>query len=127
MVVIPRSLPPHLCRPDRNSSGKLAAGNPVRCLAFRNETPPTRPLPCPIRIERAILATAQRLIEQRPLADISVDDLAKGAGICRPTFYFYFASKDAVLLTLLEQMIAEAVRGPLAQPVYRNAWLLLVD
>jgi hypothetical protein len=32
-----------------------------------------------------------------------------------------------VLLTLLEQMIAEAVRGPLAQPVHRNAWLLLVD
>lgn len=47
-------------------------------------------------------------MEQRPLGDISVDDLAKGAGISRPTFYFYFSSKDAVLLTLLERVIAEA-------------------
>lgn len=58
--------------------------------------------------ELAILATAERLLEQRPLADISVDDLAKGAGISRPTFYFYFKSKDAVLLSLLEPMIAAA-------------------
>jgi AcrR family transcriptional regulator len=58
--------------------------------------------------ELAILATAERLMEQRPLSDISVDDLAKGAGISRPTFYFYFPSKDAVLLTLLERVIAEA-------------------
>jgi TetR/AcrR family transcriptional regulator, ethionamide resistance regulator len=58
--------------------------------------------------ELAILATAERLMELRPLGDISVDDLAKGAGISRPTFYFYFPSKDAVLLTLLERVIAEA-------------------
>ena len=54
--------------------------------------------------EQAILATAERLLEQRPLADFSVDDLAKGAGISRPTFYFYFQSKNAVLLSLLDQM-----------------------
>lgn len=58
--------------------------------------------------ELAILATAERLLEQRRLVDVSVDDLAKGAGISRTTFYFYFASKDAVLLTLLERLIAEA-------------------
>lgn len=55
--------------------------------------------------EQAILATAERLLEERPLAEISVDDLAKGAGISRPTFYFYFKSKDAVLLSLLEPLI----------------------
>jgi TetR/AcrR family transcriptional regulator, ethionamide resistance regulator len=58
--------------------------------------------------EQAILATAERLLEERSLADISVDDLAKGAGISRPTFYFYFKSKDAVLLSLLEPVIARA-------------------
>jgi TetR/AcrR family transcriptional regulator, ethionamide resistance regulator len=58
--------------------------------------------------ELAILETAERLLEQRPLSDISVDDLAKGAGISRPTFYFYFPSKDAVLLTLVDRVIAEA-------------------
>jgi AcrR family transcriptional regulator len=58
--------------------------------------------------ELAILETAERLLEDRTLAEVSVDDLAKGAGISRPTFYFYFASKDAVLLTLLERVITEA-------------------
>jgi TetR/AcrR family transcriptional regulator, ethionamide resistance regulator len=56
----------------------------------------------------AILDTAERLLGDRPLAEISVDDLARGAGISRPTFYFYFASKDAVLLTLFERVIVEA-------------------
>ncbi len=58
--------------------------------------------------ELAILATAERLISERPLSAISVDDLARGAGISRPSFYFYFASKDAVLLTLLDRVVAEA-------------------
>jgi AcrR family transcriptional regulator len=58
--------------------------------------------------ELAILETAERLLENRGLAEISVDDLAKGAGLSRPTFYFYFPSKDAVLLTLLDRVITEA-------------------
>jgi AcrR family transcriptional regulator len=58
--------------------------------------------------ERAIFATAERLLEERRLGEISVEDLARGAGISRPTFYFYFPSKDAVLLTLVERMVEEA-------------------
>ncbi len=58
--------------------------------------------------ERALLATAERLLEERPLAEISVDDLARGAGISRSTFYFYFASKEAVVLALLDRVVAEA-------------------
>ncbi|PWR11686.1 TetR family transcriptional regulator [Micromonospora acroterricola] len=58
--------------------------------------------------ETAILATAERLLEQRAFGDISIDDLARGAGISRPTFYFYFPSKDAVLLTLLDRVTEEA-------------------
>src|SRR5207244_6522101 len=61
--------------------------------------------------ERAILATAERLLGERPLHEISVDDLARGAGISRPTFYFYFASKEAVLLVLLDRLVAEAREG----------------
>lgn len=61
--------------------------------------------------EQAILTTAADLLEQRSFADISVDDLAKGAGISRPTFYFYFPSKEAVLLTLLDPMIKRADTG----------------
>jgi TetR/AcrR family transcriptional regulator, ethionamide resistance regulator len=58
--------------------------------------------------EVAILATAERLLDDRPLQDISIDDLARGAGISRPTFYFYFPSKTAVLLALLDRVVAEA-------------------
>jgi len=58
--------------------------------------------------EQAILATAERLLEERSFADISVDDLARGAGLSRPTFYFYFKSKEALLLALLEPMITRA-------------------
>jgi AcrR family transcriptional regulator len=58
--------------------------------------------------EREILETAEQLLTERPLSEISVDDLAKGAGISRPTFYFYFPSKDAVVLTIIDRLVAAA-------------------
>jgi TetR/AcrR family transcriptional regulator, ethionamide resistance regulator len=58
--------------------------------------------------EQAIVTAAERLLEDRPLHEISVDDLARGAGISRPTFYFYFASKEAVLLSLVDRIVTEA-------------------
>lgn len=58
--------------------------------------------------EHAILTTAEKLLQDRGLADISVDDLARGAGLSRPAFYFYFPSKDAVLLRLFERVVMEA-------------------
>lgn len=58
--------------------------------------------------ERAILDTAERLLGDRSYADVSVDDLARGAGLSRPAFYFYFPSKEAVLLALLDRVVAEA-------------------
>lgn len=61
--------------------------------------------------ERAILATAERLLGERQLHEISIDDLARGAGLSRPTFYFYFASKEAVLLSLMEPLVSEALAG----------------
>jgi TetR/AcrR family transcriptional regulator, ethionamide resistance regulator len=62
--------------------------------------------------EQAILATCERLLGEKPLGEIGVDELAAGADISRPTFYFYFESKNAVLRALVErladQMYAEA-------------------
>ncbi len=58
--------------------------------------------------ERAILATAEQLLEKKRLSEISVDDLARGAGISRPTFYFYFPSKEAVVMTIVERLVTEA-------------------
>ncbi len=61
--------------------------------------------------ESAILATAERLLQERSAQQISVDDLARGAGISRPSFYFYFPSKDAVFLTLIDRLVADADAG----------------
>jgi len=55
----------------------------------------------------AILVTAETLLASRAFDDVSIEDLARGAGISRPTFYFYFPSKDAVLLALLDRVITE--------------------
>jgi AcrR family transcriptional regulator len=58
--------------------------------------------------ERAIMRTAEELLGERPLSQISVDALARGAGISRSAFYFYFPSKAAVVLSLVERMVEEA-------------------
>jgi AcrR family transcriptional regulator len=54
--------------------------------------------------EQAILDTAARLLADRSLASIGIDELAAGAGISRPSFYFYFASREAVLRALAERI-----------------------
>jgi len=82
--------------------------------------------------ELAILSTAERLLADRPLGEISIDDLARGAGISRPTFYFYFPSKDAVLLTLLDRVTDEAYAATTAafgapDPEPATAWRRCLD
>ena len=81
----------------------MTTASPIRASRGRRTTRPSGD-----DREAAILSTAERLLDERPFSEISVDDLAKGAGLSRPTFYFYFPSKDAVLLTLVERVIVEA-------------------
>jgi AcrR family transcriptional regulator len=58
--------------------------------------------------ERAIMRTAEELLQTCSLGQVSVDALARGAGLSRSAFYFYFPSRDAVVLGLVEQMISDA-------------------
>jgi AcrR family transcriptional regulator len=44
------------------------------------------------------------LLAERPLSSLSIDELAQGAGISRSTFYFYFDSREAVLLALAARL-----------------------
>jgi AcrR family transcriptional regulator len=64
----------------------------------------------------AILRTAEELLANRSFDEISIEDLASGAGISRPTFYFYFATKDDVLLALLDGVISEVEHRVAALP-----------
>lgn len=57
--------------------------------------------------EQAILETAELLLAEKSIHELGVDELAKGAGISRPSFYFYFESKFAVLQALIGQVVRE--------------------
>lgn len=61
--------------------------------------------------ERALLAAAEQLLLERGLHEISVDDLARGAGLSRSAFYFYFASKEQLLLALMDRLVTEQVEA----------------
>jgi AcrR family transcriptional regulator len=57
--------------------------------------------------QRAIVEAFEGLLQSRPMADIAIDEIAAGAAISRSAFYFYFPSKQAVLLELLDRMVTE--------------------
>ena len=57
--------------------------------------------------EQAILETAERLLAASSYGELSIADLAAGAGISRSSFYFYFGSKDEVLMTLFDRLTGE--------------------
>lgn len=58
--------------------------------------------------EAAILEAAELLLETHGLHELSIDQIARGAGISRSSFYFYFPSKEAVLLSLMDRVIGQA-------------------
>src|SRR5439155_15318395 len=64
--------------------------------------------------ERAILDAARRLVADKPLARITIDELAGAAGISRSSFYFYFDSKTAVIARLVDD-IAEEMNADAAE------------
>lgn len=57
--------------------------------------------------ELSLLDSAERLVREGRFAKASVADLAASAGISRAAFYFYFASKEDLLASVLDR----AVRG----------------
>lgn len=57
--------------------------------------------------QRAIVEAFEGLLQTRAMADIAIDEIAAGAAISRSAFYFYFPSKQAVLLELLDRMVTE--------------------
>jgi TetR/AcrR family transcriptional regulator, ethionamide resistance regulator len=57
--------------------------------------------------EAAILDTCWRLLSEKPMTAITVEELAAGAGISRSSFYFYFDSRDAVVRALATRTSGE--------------------
>jgi TetR/AcrR family transcriptional regulator, ethionamide resistance regulator len=56
--------------------------------------------------ERAILDAAEALLEKEGLEPVTVEQIARGAGISRAALYFYFGSKQDVLTALVARTMA---------------------
>ncbi|MFK0248192.1 TetR/AcrR family transcriptional regulator [Amycolatopsis azurea] len=56
--------------------------------------------------EQAILDAAEVLLEQERAEPMTVESIAKGAGISRGSLYFYFGSKQEVLAALVARTVA---------------------
>ena len=59
--------------------------------------------------EARLLAEAEALLRDGRFDDASISDIAAAAEISRPTFYFYFASKQALLERLIESTLGELI------------------
>ncbi len=59
------------------------------------------------RRERALLDAAARLLESGRFASASVSEIAEEAEISRAAFYFYFASKQALLASLIDEAVSD--------------------
>lgn len=57
--------------------------------------------------EKAILDAAEELLEVESFDGITVEAIARGAGIARNALYFYFASKQEVFTALVRRTVAE--------------------
>jgi AcrR family transcriptional regulator len=63
------------------------------------------------RRRHAILDAVERLLRERSIAELAVEDIAADAGISRSGFYFYFESKYAALGDTLSHVADDMVRA----------------
>jgi TetR/AcrR family transcriptional regulator, ethionamide resistance regulator len=56
------------------------------------------------RRQAAILASLGELLAEKPLADIAIEEITTKAGVTRPAFYFYFATKAAAVAALMGEI-----------------------
>ena len=57
-------------------------------------------------LREAILAATARLLADRPFGELTVSDILAAAGVSRGSFYFYFDSKQDVLVELVRRAVA---------------------
>ncbi|GLY06495.1 MULTISPECIES: TetR/AcrR family transcriptional regulator [Actinoplanes] len=58
--------------------------------------------------EQALVDAARAVFRDKPISQVTIDELAAAAGIARSGFYFYFESKHALLAALVEHRVAES-------------------
>lgn len=63
-------------------------------------------------VRSSVRQATLRLVEQTPYKDLTIDDVAREAGLSRSAFYFYFRDKHDLLMAVTEEV---------AETLYREA------
>jgi TetR/AcrR family transcriptional regulator, ethionamide resistance regulator len=58
-------------------------------------------------VQEAVRESLVKLLREGSFKDVTVDELARAAGISRTAFYFYYGSKNEVLMAAAEETSAE--------------------
>lgn len=61
----------------------------------------------PAEAEREILDSAERFLRERPLRELTIDEVMSGTGLSRPAFYVYFRDRHDLVLRLIGEIGAE--------------------
>lgn len=56
-------------------------------------------------IKSIIIEAAQRLLEVKPLSDISLAEIAREAGVSKGTLYYYYKAKDEILFDITDMYL----------------------
>ena len=67
----------------------------------------------PEAAQREIIEAAERLLEERPFRELTVDEVMRRTGLSRPSFYVYFKDRHELVLRVVGHLEAEllAVAG----------------
>jgi AcrR family transcriptional regulator len=61
----------------------------------------------PAEAEREILDSAEQFLRERPLRELTIDEVMSGTGLSRPAFYVYFRDRHDLVLRLISEIGAE--------------------
>ena len=70
----------------------------------RERPVPSRRADGKARVRAELLSAARRLFARQGVADTTMDDIARLAGVSRPTVFNYFPSKNLLLAALVHEM-----------------------
>ncbi|PZP43580.1 MAG: hypothetical protein DI598_15610 [Pseudopedobacter saltans] len=71
---------------------------------------------------KEILINAQKLFQEKGLADVTVDDIARSIGKGKSSLYYYFKNKEDIFSAVLEMEINEIIRDTIKKTIKENTF-----